>query len=136
MWHQNNAADDGCSKTNAETERKLANSSVEPQDQGKRPDSYSKVQKGPDKGGGQLEKHPTGATSYEHLKINISNKVEHDVPPNSPGAVYTQPCNPKQEMQWLPDEHLHSQVLKRLELHHNDVVNERRLKLNIDSKRN
>jgi hypothetical protein len=72
---------------NAEDEKKLTKLSVEPRDQGKRPDSPRKDQKGPDKGGVQLEKHPMGATSYEHLKTNISNEVEHNVPPNSPEAA-------------------------------------------------
>jgi hypothetical protein len=75
-----------------------------------------------------------GAASCERSRTNISNKVEHDVPPNSPGAVNAQPCIPKQEKRQLPDEHLHSQVLERLEPHHTDAVNKRRSNLNIEHK--
>jgi hypothetical protein len=123
-------------ETNAEDEKKLTKLSVEPQDQGKRPDSPRKVWKGPDKGGVQLEKHPTGATSYEHSKTNVSNEVERNVPPNSPEAtVCTQPCVPKRETRWLPDERSCSRVAEGPEPCHNDAVNERRSNLNVEPKR-
>jgi hypothetical protein len=131
----NDAVDDRCLKTNAEDEKKLTKLSVEPRDQGKRPDSPRKIQKGPDKGGVQLEKHPTGATSYERLKTNVSNEVEGNVPPNSPEAVCTQPRIPKRETRWLPDERLRSRVAEGPEPHHNDAVNKRHSNLNVEPKR-
>jgi hypothetical protein len=94
---QDDTVGDRRSKSNAETERKLADSSAEPQDRGRRPGSPSKVRKAPDKGGVQLKTHPTGATSYGRAKTNVGDKVEHNVPPNSPEAVYTQPRVPKRE---------------------------------------
>jgi hypothetical protein len=65
---RSDTVDDRHSESNARTERTQANSSVKPEDPGKRPNSPSKVHKGPDKGGGQLEKHPMGATSCERSK--------------------------------------------------------------------
>ena len=59
------AVDNGRSKSNAETGRKLANSPVEPQDRGESTNLPGKVRKGPDKEPGYLEKHPTGARDYE-----------------------------------------------------------------------
>jgi hypothetical protein len=66
---------------------------------------------------------------------NISNKVEHEVPSSSPGAVYTQPHIPNRETQGFPGEHSRSQIVEGLEPHHNDMVNERCLKLNVKPKR-
>jgi hypothetical protein len=67
--------------------------------------------------------------------MNVSNKVEHNVPPNSPGAVYIQLCAPSQETEWLTDKHLRSWVAEGPEPRHNDTVNEGRSNLNVVPKR-
>ena len=76
-----------------------------------------------------------GAASCEHSRTNVSYKVEHDVPPNSPEAVCTQPRIPKRETRWLPDERLRSWVAEGPEPHHNDAVNKRHSNLNVEPKR-
>jgi hypothetical protein len=77
----------------------------------------------------------TGATSYGHLKTNVSNKVEHNVPPNSPEAVYIQPRIPKRETRGFPDEHSRSRADEEPEPCHKDAVNKRHSSLNVEPKR-
>jgi hypothetical protein len=79
--------------------------------------------------------HPTGATSYGRSKTNVSNKVERNVPPNSPEAVYIQPRVPKWETRGFPNERSRSRAAEGPEPHHKDAVNERRSSLNIEPKR-
>ena len=67
--------------------------------------------------------------------MNVSNKVEHNVLPNSPGAVYTQPCALNRETQGFSDKHSCSQVDEELKPHRNDTVNKRHSNLNIIPKR-
>jgi hypothetical protein len=133
---QDDAVNDRRSKANTETKSKLTKTSVEPQDQGKRLDSPSKARKGPDKGSGQLEKHPTGARSCEHSKTNVSNEVEHEVPPNLPGTVYTQPHAPNRETQGFPNERSCFRVAEGMEPRHKDAVNKRCSKPNAEQTMN
>jgi hypothetical protein len=63
--------------------------------------------------------HPTGATSYERSKTNVSSEVKHDISPNLPGmrdrAMYTQP---------YPVERSRSQVSEGQKLRNGEAVNE------------
>jgi hypothetical protein len=134
-WRRYDAVNDRRSNANAEVEKKLVYSSVKPRDRGKKLGSPSEVRKGPDKGGNRLEEHPTGATSYGRSKTNVSNKVECNVPPNSPEAAYIQPRIPKRETLGFPDERSCSRAAEGPEPCHKDAVNERRSSLNVKPKR-
>lgn len=121
--HHNYAVYDRHSKPNAKTERKLANSSVKSQNQGKMLDSPSKVQKGPE----YLKMHPTGVRSYEHSKTKVSSKVKHDISLTLPGMHYVRAMY----AQLYPIQRSCFRVSEGPKLCHSDAVNEGCSKLNV-----